>query len=45
MCTHTHTHIRTGPLTLADKQVVAFLDESQTWAEVESLLVWAIPPR
>lgn len=43
------TRANTVPLanTLAqnrDKQVVAFLHESQSWAEVESFLVWAIPP-
>ena len=41
---HTHTYTHTRPLTLADKQVVAFLHESQPWVEVESFLVWAIPP-
>lgn len=40
---HEHTHTYTH--THRDKQVVAFQHESQLWAEVESFLVWAIPPR
>lgn len=41
--TRTSTHTLTHALN-RDKQVVAFLHESHSWAGVESFLVWANPP-